>query len=475
SIVHSLSLGELEILENGALVFNDKGIIEKVYNLNDPASKIEFEGVKVDIVHSCTGKLIIPGFVDCHCHAPQYEFTGTGIDVPLMEWLERFTFPCESRFSDVDHAHRVYAKTVLRHLKCGTTFASYFATIHTDASMVLADIIEQLGQRAFVGKVSMDRHCPEFYIEDTAASISDVETFSRRLLMRTAQGAELVRRVDEENEKGEYDPTVAFKARNSLLNLSDTPRVLPCITPRFVPTCTEECMRGIGSVSHRYGLPAQSHLSEDIDEIEFVKGLHEDIENYASVYNEFGLLHSGSMMAHCIHCTDEELNLMKECGAAVIHCPSSNFLLGSGIMDARRIVELGLKLGLGTDVAGGASPSMLDCIRNVVTASRCMGFWYRNKRETKTTYKWLGTQEVFHLATQGGAEAVGMGDVFGNFLPGKKLDCLVVDLKAESGVTDVFSDDVDVWNQLEKFIYVGDDRNIQAVIVDGKVVLGQLD
>lgn len=216
-----------------------------------------------------------------------------------------------------------------------------------------------------------------------------------------------------------------------------------------------------------------------------MRGLHEDLDNYASVYHKFGLLHSGSMMAHCIHCTDEELALMKETDTAVIHCPSSNFLLGSGIMDARRVLDMGIRLGLGTDVAGGASPSMLDCIRNVVTASRCMGFWYRNlfvydhhhheHKVREATYRWLTTSEAFHLATLGGAEAVGMGNVIGNFVVGKKLDCLVLDLNAPDGPIDLFSDDVPVWNRLEKFIYVGDDRNIQTVIVDGKVVLGRLD
>ena len=300
-----------------------------------------------------------------------------------------------------------------------------------------------------------------------------------------------MRRVDEEAEKGLYNSKTLFKDRYTLLNKTDCPRVLPCITPRFVPTCTEECMAGIGKLSHKYGLPAQSHLSEDVDEIAFVKELHEDIDNYAAVYDKFGLLHSGSMMAHCIHCTDEELVMMKETGTSAIHCPSSNFLLGSGIMDARRMLDMGIVIGLGTDVAGGASPSMIDCIRNVVTASRCMGFWYRKSfeydhhhhphpaladgsAEMRPKYSWLNTKEIFHLATQGGAEAVGMGDVFGNFLPGKKLDCLVIDLNAEGGMTDVFSESLSVWHQFEKFIYVGDDRNIQAVIVDGGLVLGSL-
>jgi guanine deaminase len=232
----------------------------------------------------------------------------------------------------------------------------------------------------------------------------------------------------------------------------------------------------------RYGLPAQSHLSEDSNEIAFVKELHDDIENYASVYEKFGLLHSGVMMAHCIHCTDEELETMKRVDAAAIHCPSSNFLLGSGIMDARMMLNRGIRVGLGTDVAGGASPSMLDCVRNVVTASRCMKFFLRGsleydhhhhqKSKSEIEYKWLNTKEVFHLATQGGAEAVGMGNVIGNFLPGKKLDCLIVDTNNAEGPIDELIEH-SLYDRFEKFLYVGDDRNIQAIIVDGKLVLGK--
>lgn len=235
---------------------------------------------------------------------------------------------------------------------------------------------------------------------------------------------------------------------------------------------------------YRYGLPVQSHLSEDTDEIDFVKELHEDMDNYASVYDQFGLLHSGTMMGHCIHCTDEEIEMMKKAGTAAIHCPSSNFLLGSGVMDARRLLDIGVKVGLGTDVAGGASPSMLDCMRNVVTASRCMGMWQRggfiydhhhhNHPKHNSSYSWLNTKEVFHLATQGGAEALGMGNVVGNFLPGKRLDCLVIDVRAPGGPIDVFSENESTWHQFERFFYVGDDRNIQAVIVDGKIVIGNV-
>lgn len=251
SVVHSISLGEIEVFDKAAILYNDSGVIEAIYDLSNHEKRGEFEARSVDETFDCGNKLIIPGFVDCHCHAPQYEFTGTGIDVPLLDWLKMFTFPCESKFSDVTHAQRVYEKTVRRHLKCGTTFASYFATIHNAGTRVLADVIEELGQRAFVGKLSMDQHAPEFYIEETETSIADMESFCRQLLARSPQGRQLLSKVDDERDKGTYDPSVPFEERAALLNNESTPRVMPCVTPRFVPTCSEKCLEGLGSISHR--------------------------------------------------------------------------------------------------------------------------------------------------------------------------------------------------------------------------------
>lgn len=251
AILHSVGLGNLQIIDQGAIVYNEEGVIEKVLDLSSAEDNNEFNSLQQENIKDCSGKLVIPGFIDCHCHAPQYAFTGTGIDIQLLEWLKLYTFPCESKFSDPEFARKVYSRSVLRHLKSGTTFVSYFATIHKESSLVLADIVHELGQRAYIGKVCMDRHCPDFYIEETSKSIEDTEDFARSILSRTPQGLTFLSEIDTERKDDKYDSSVPFCDRPTLLNTIVTPRVMPCITPRFVPTCSEECLRGIGSISHR--------------------------------------------------------------------------------------------------------------------------------------------------------------------------------------------------------------------------------
>ena len=157
SIVHSITFGELEVIENGAVVFDSAtGIISDIFQ--GPYDEfLRSELVPIESIMDCRGKIIIPGFVDAHCHAPQYMFSGTGMDLPLLQWLEKYTFPCESKFADDDFARRGFEKSISRHLKCGSTFCSYFGTLHRSACEILADVVSVVGQRAFIGKVSMDR------------------------------------------------------------------------------------------------------------------------------------------------------------------------------------------------------------------------------------------------------------------------------------------------------------------------------
>ena len=300
SIVHSLQLGKLEIIKEGAVVFNDSGVIEALLDITKPESKPIIAEFDKSQIYDYGSKLIMPGFVDAHCHAPQYYFTGTGVDMDLMQWLETYTFPVESRFANVDFARVVYEKSVKRHLKSGTTFASYYATIHKPAALVLTEILNSVGQRAFVGKVAMDRNSPDILIESTEDSVAETEDFVRSVLTQTSTGQDFLNAIDTEVRKGEYDSAAAFTTRPTLLNDSNAPLVLPCITPRFVPTCTAESLNGLGKISHKYGMPVQSHLSESLNEIAFVKSLHPEANTYASVYEVNGLLHKGAIMVRVI-------------------------------------------------------------------------------------------------------------------------------------------------------------------------------
>ena len=460
SIVHPISFDKIEIVNDGAILYGSNGVIEKLIDLSSPSASDEL--ATVDSVIDFTGKLIIPGLVDAHCHAPQYAFTGTGMDLPLLKWLEQYTFPCETKFSNETFANDVYRKSVMRHLKCGTTFASYFATIHKTASKLLVDIANEIGQRAYIGKVSMDRNSPDTYIENTEEGLADEEEFIRYVLSLTQTGQDFLAKIDKGVSLNENE--------QSLVNKETTPLIMPVVTPRFVPTCSMKMMVGLAELSNKYGVPVQSHLCESTNEIAWVKELHPEQETYTEVYHAAGLLHKRCYMAHCCYCNPAERGLLKSTGTGVVHCPCSNFMIMSGIADVRMYKEEGIEVGLGTDVAAGYSPSILDCLRQTITASRCLELKYRGTTPASSPYVPLNYREAFYLATQGGANVLGMGDVLGNFKPGKKMDCLVVDVSAPGSPIDTFGGE-DTLEKFEKFLFLGDDRNIIKIFVDGNCVI----
>ena len=246
------------------------------------------------------------------------------------------------------------------------------------------------------------------------------------------------------------------------------PLVTPVITPRFVPSCTREMLQALGDLSRAQKLPVQSHLSESHGEVAWVQELHPECENYTDVYRTYGLLHERAYFAHCCHCSTDEQALLKVHEAGVAHCPSSNFMLGSGVLNVRKLLQRGVKVGLGTDVAGGYSTSVLDAARQAIIASRCISF--NEKDEQDRPYEALTIDEVFFLATQGGADVLGLGGAVGNFAPGKYMDAVIVDPKTEDGPLDMF-DGEHLHSAFEKFLFLGDDRNIEQVYVGGKRVL----
>jgi len=251
-----------------------------------------------------------------------------------LQWLEKYTFNYESRFSDHSYAEDVYTKAVKRHLINGSTTVVFFGTIHLESTKALVHVVENLGCRAYIGKVNMDRNSPSHYIETTEDSLRTTKEFIEHVIARPS-----------------------FK--NGL--------VIPVVTPRFVPTCTVELMQGLSALAKQYDLPIQSHISENKGEIEWVKELHPECTSYADVYDKYGLLSSKTIMAHAIYLAEEEKKLFVERGVGVSHCPLSNIALNSGFMCAQDMT--GIKMGLGTDVSGGYSPSMLSSMRSAMMAS----------------------------------------------------------------------------------------------------------
>lgn len=375
------------------------------------------------------GKFLVPGLVDTHCHGPQYRNAGLGTDRPLLDWLQTYTFPTEARFADLAFARDVYTKVVRRTLRNGTTTCCYFATLHVDATMELARVVQQLGQRALVGKVCMDRNAPPTYVEASAAqSLADA-----------ARVVDLIERMA-------------------------CPTVQAVLTPRFVPTCSSELMHGLGALARERRVFVQSHISENVDEVQWVRELHPDCDSYADVYHRHGLLNDRSVMAHAVHLSDAELALFRRTGAAVSHCANSNFTICSGVLDVRRVLAAGVKLGLGTDVSGGFAPSMWDAMRQAIAASAAVLASAPKRAERQHA---LSYAEAFYLATLGGAHALGLGEQIGSLEPGKQFDALLIDPAAPGGPIDVF-DGLSAAELFSKVVFLCDDRNIESVWVNGR-------
>ncbi len=267
--------------------------------------------------------------IDSHIHASQYPNAGLGLDLPLLDWLKKYTFPTERRFGeDLTFARSAYEQVVEDTLASGTTSASYYATIDVDASLILCDVAEEKGQRALVGKVNMDRNGFERYQESTSESLASTKNFVANVLQRN----------------------------DSL--------VQPIVTPRFSPTCTKELLTGLGEIAKENGVRIQTHLSECCPEVAWVKELEPWAKNYTDVYKQTGILTKSSIMAHGVYLEDNELAMIKEAGAGISHCANSNNSIRSGSMDAVRYRDFGgLKIGIGTDNSGGYSPSMMDALR----------------------------------------------------------------------------------------------------------------
>ncbi len=365
--------------------------------------------------------LIIPGFIDLHSHASQVANRGIGLDKELLDWLLAHTFKEETKFEDMNYAEAAYKEHINLLIKNGTTRASLLGTIHRESAELLMDIAARAGLGGFVGKVNMDRESPDYYIENTYHSISETEKFIRNTL-------------------GKYK------------------MMGPIITPRFVPATTPQLMWALREIVRKFDLPVQSHLSEDIKELEYVKRLHPEFIDYASIYNYFGMFgQRPTIMAHCVYVSDEEIALMARSGVYVAHCPAANFNLSGSVAPIRKFLLAGVNVGLGTDIGAGHVISIKDVIWQAIQASRVY------ELRTNHKYKALTTAEAFYLATKGGGSFFGK---VGSFEPGYDFDALVID---DSNIFTV--NPRNILERLERFIYIGDHRNIVQKFIAGEHVI----
>jgi guanine deaminase len=364
--------------------------------------------------------LIVPGLVDLHIHAPQYTFRGTGMDLELMEWLQQQAFPEEARFADRAYAERAYGIFAQQLMRSATTRAVVFATRHGESTDILMEKMEETGLVSFVGKVNMDQNAPAPLVEESAAS-SQADTLA--WLERTADRFE---------------------------------RTKPILTPRFIPSCTRPLLESLGRIKGERKLPLQSHLSENLDEIGFVQGQFPEEPSYGHCYERYGLL-EGSIMAHCVYSSEAEVQLLKQRGVLIAHCPASNTNIASGIAPIRKYLEGGLRVGLGSDVAGGHSESIFRAITDAVQVSKL--YW----RLVDQNCKPLSFPEAFFLATRGGGAFFGK---VGAFEPGYEFDALVL---REDEIP--HWSDFDPRQRLERYAYLeGGGRDLKAKFVAGRQI-----
>ena len=414
----------------------------RTLDLHERAYAVCVEGVSMGIFETLPEKyaslplydygdaLILPGMVDLHVHAPQYAFRGMCMDLELMDWLNRYTFPEEEKYDDLNYAARAYGMFVEALKKSATTRSCIFATRHRFATELLMELMENSGLSSYVGKVNMDREASASLTEKSADA-SAFETFGW---------------INATKDKFE--------------------NTKPILTPRFIPCCTDKLMEELREIQMAYGIPVQSHLSESKGEIDFVKSLHPDNAFYGDAYNEYDLFGKNddigtdvkTVMAHCVWSTDDEVELMRKNGVFVAHCPASNMNLTSGIAPIRRYLDLGLNIGLGSDVAGGHSLSIFRAITDAIQVSK---MYFRMVNED---YKPLVFSEAFYLATRGGGAFFGK---VGGFDEGYEFDAVVMD----DGVLS-HPQSLALAERLERAVYLGlDEKNITAKFVAGRKII----
>ena len=416
NICYSEAKEQLSVTDRGYLVCC-KGISRGVY----PVIPDEYRDLPV---RDYGDRLVIPGMTDLHVHAPQYPFRGLGMDLELLDWLNTHTFPEESRYAELEYAEKAYQIFVDDLKKSASTRAVIFATIHIPATEFLMKQLDAAGLKTYVGKVNMDQNCT-----DT---------------------------LREKDAEASLDRTAAWLRETA----EKYPNTRPILTPRFAPTCSGPLLEGLGKLQKKYGLPVQSHLSENLSEIAWVQELFPWSSCYGNVYEHYGLFgkEAKTVMAHCVHSSDREVELMKRNGVYVAHCPQSNINLSSGIAPIRRYLEEGIPTGLGTDMAGGANMSMFRCMADAIGVSKL--YW----RLADQSRKPLTMEEAFFLATKGGGSFFGKT---GSFEEGYEVDALVLD---DSGIRT--AKELNTKERLERYIYLAEEGGqIVGKYVAGKELL----
>lgn len=436
---YSLNFDEVKCVKNGIFCINEEGFIEHVYEEGDEA----YEAVRQEQLAAGTLKILgeseimIPGFVDLHIHAPQWPQAGTALDRPLETWLSEYTFPLEAKYRNLEFANAVYQDVVKTTLGCGTTTALYFGTVDREPSTLLAKLCARLGQRGLVGKVAMDDPSgnPEYCKDPSPAeAINETKRFIEEVL--------------------EFQN--AYKQK-----------VYPVITPRFIPSCTDECLMGLGKLAHQYHVHVQTHCSESDWAHQFVKdrcGM-----NDAQALNRFGLLTNKTVLAHATFLDDQDVKLLAEKKTSIAHCPLSNAYFANSVLPFHSFHKAGVNIGVATDISGGYSPSMYHALRQAVISSRMLNEGVDPSLPSVRrgrTHSGITLNNAFYSATAGGGIALDLP--VGKLEKGYAFDVQILDPGKNIPLFYPEKKEEDLFHKL---LLLSESRNLKEVWVQGDRVI----
>lgn len=437
--MHAPERGSLEVLQDTLIQVNSQGCIVSLQQRGEAGfdNSLNHARQAGALVSMMPDHIIIPGLVDLHVHAPQWPQLGKALHLPLQEWLQEYTFPLEARYSDIEYARHVYASLVKALLANGTTTAMYFATIHEEATTLLASTCLEMGQRAFVGRVAMDNveQCPDYYRDaDAYAALAASERSINQIRQLSGNHSQLVK---------------------------------PVITPRFIPSCSNEVLEGLGQLASHHHCHIQTHCSESDWEHNYVIDRLSRTDTQALA--DFGLLTRHTVLAHSNFITENDMQLIKNAGSGIAHCALSNSYFADSVFPLRRALEKSLRVGLGTDIAGGHSASMFNACQHTVSSSRMLEAGVDTQRSTDqrgTAHSRINYMDAFHLATAGGAAV--LDSMTGVFAVGNQFDALLLDLDNPSNRLNEFTH-IDDWEALLAcIIYNAQPSNISKVWVSGR-------
>ena len=401
-----------EYFDDGLLVVED-GHVSELGPANELVRKLPADAEVLD----CTGKLIVPGFIDCHVHFPQLDIIGS-FGAQLLDWLNQYAYPAELKFADPDYARDVARAFVNELLRNGTTTALVFGTVHTHSADAIFEVADAKGMRLIAGKVLMDSNCPEALRDDPQTGYAE----SKALIERWHGNG----------------------------------RLGYAITPRFALTSSREQLEATGRLAAEYpDVWIHTHLAENHDEVEQIARQFPDSRSYLDVYDRYELLRARAVFAHCLHMDDEDRATMASKGGAAAFCPTSNLFLGSGLFDLPAMRAAGVRCGLGTDVGGGTSLSLL------ATASEAYKVLHLQEHALPAT-------RALYLATLGAAEALYLDDRIGNFAPGKEADVVVLDFAGSPLTARRTAAAQSIEEKLFALMTLADDRNVASTWVMGE-------